>query len=96
MLRGHQLYGLEVASVGSLELAHVDPIVEALLLDELFVGPPFDDLAVVDDQDHIGPADGAEPVGDDEAGPPPHEPPEGLLNLYLCARVDAARGLVQD
>ncbi len=96
MLSGHQPYGLKVVAVGSLELAHVDPVVESPLLEELLVSPLLDDLAVVDDQDHVGPADGAESVGYDEAGPPTHEPPEGLLNLYFRARVDAARGLVQD
>jgi hypothetical protein len=42
------------------------------------VGAAFDDLVVADDENLVGAADGAEPMGDDEAGAIGHETFEGV------------------
>ena len=51
-----------------LVLAHVEVVVKASGGEEGFVGAAFDDPAVVDDEELIGLADGAQAVGDDEGG----------------------------
>ncbi len=56
----------------------------------------LDDPTVVDHQDLIRVADGAQAVRDHEARPALHEAKHGLLDVQLRARVHAAGGLVQD
>ncbi len=56
----------------------------------------LDHFTMVDDQDLVGVADSAQPVGDDEAGAARHQTQHGCLDLFLRARVDAAGHLVQD
>ena len=54
------------------------------------------DLPVPEDQDHVGVHDGAQPVGNDKGGPPPHELVHGLLDQDLGAGVHIGGGLVQN
>ena len=56
----------------------------------------FHDLAVVEHQHLVGVADGAQPVGDDEAGAALPAALQGRLDQPLGARVHAGRGFVQD
>ena len=71
-------------------------MVEAALVEEGLVRALLDDLAVVDDDDVVRVADGAQAVGDDKGGAAFHQAQEALLNARLGARVDAAGGLVED
>ena len=48
------------------------------------------------DQDQVRVPDGAQPVGDDDAGPALEQGREGRLDDRLGARVYVARRLVQD
>ena len=57
----------------ALELAHVELVVDPLLLEQLVVGSALDDTAAVDDQHLIGVANRAQSVGDDEARSTLHE-----------------------
>ena len=80
----------------SLELAHIEVVIEALLGKQLVVCPPFVDLTVVDHQDLVCLADGAQAVGDDKAGPSLHQAQHRFLDVLFSARVYAARRFVQD
>ena len=62
----------------------------------MFVAASFGDLAVLDHYDLVGVTDGAEAVGDDEAGAAGHERGERLLDQSLVLRVEVAGGLVED
>ena len=70
--------------------------VEAVLRHEFIVGAALDDAALAQDEDLAGPADGAEAVGDDEAGAVGHEAVEGFLNEPLGGGVHAGGGFVED
>ena len=78
------------------KLAGVEVVIEALAGQQRFVGAVLDDLAVVNDQNLVGVADGAQAVGDDETGPAGHQAQHGLLDLFLGAGIDAAGRFVQD
>ena len=54
------------------------------------------DPALVQHQDLVGVAHGADALGDDKAGAPFHQPVERLLDLVLGDGVDAAGRVVQD
>ena len=54
--------------MGVLDLGAEEAGVAAARIDEIIVAPLFDDSALVEDDDEVGVADGAEAVGDDEAG----------------------------
>ena len=56
----------------------------------------LDHLAVLEHDDHVGPADGREPVGDDERRPVAQERLEGVLDARLGRDVDRRRRLVED
>ena len=56
----------------------------------------LDDVAVADDQDQIGVANSAQPVGDDEAGLALHQLVHGFLDEHFSAGVDRAGGLIQN
>src|SRR6185369_384524 len=64
--------------------------------EQLGVGAPLDDAAVVNDDDQVGVADGAEAMGDDEAGAPTHEGAEGLLDEVLALGVEVAGCLIEN
>ena len=60
------------------------------------MGALLDQLTVVDHQNLVGFADGAEAVGDDKAGASMHQPQHGLLDVLLGTGIDAAGGFVED
>src|SRR5690606_29352697 len=72
------------------------PGVEAAGLQQAFVGAVLHDAAAVDDEDPVGVADGAEPVGDDEAGPPLHQPLQRLLDEAFALDIECARRLIEN
>ena len=60
------------------------------------MGALFDDVAVVEDDDTVGIADGAETVGDDEGCTALHQRVHTTLYEPLRTGVDARCGLVED
>ena len=56
----------------------------------------FDDFTVVANHYQVGVTDGAETVGDDEAGAYFHQCEQGLLDTRLGAGIDAAGSLIQN
>ena len=55
-------------------LVGVELVIPPFLRHEVIVLPAFHDLPLFDDQDLVGPADGAETVGDDEGRPVLQQP----------------------
>jgi len=80
----------------SLELAEIEFMVEPASLDQFPMRPLLDDPAVVDHQELVGIADGAQAMGDHEAGPARHEAEQSLVDAGFGACIDAAGGLVED
>src|SRR5689334_20964350 len=64
--------------------------------EKLGMGAALHDAPFLEHEDPVGVADRAEPVGDDETSPRPHEPFQRLLHDGFALRVERARGLVQD
>ncbi len=58
------------------------------------MGALFVDLALFDDEDLVGAADGAEAVGDDEGGAVLHQALEGLLDEFFGGGINAGGGFV--
>jgi hypothetical protein len=69
-------------------LAGVEVVVAAAELVEGLVGSSFDDVALLDDEDLVGAANGGEAVGDDEGGPALHEVAEAVLDHGLGLGVE--------
>ena len=57
---------------------------------------PFYDPAAVDDQDLVSRKDGAQPVRDNNTGPPCHHTLKGILNKRFRFAVQAAGGFIQN
>ncbi len=74
----------------------VQPGVFAVGGEQGAVGAAFEDAAVVDDQDAVGPQDRAEPMRDDERGAAFEQLFERALHELLGGRVDGAGGFVQE
>ena len=74
----------------------VEPVIQALLGQQLLVAAPLHDPALFQDHDGVGVADGGEPVGDDEHRPACHQLVHALFDQSLGAGVDGAGGLIQD
>ena len=74
----------------------VQPVVEALLADQLLVVALLDDGAVLDHQNGVGVLDGGKSVGNDKAGLVLHQCRHGVLNLDLRAGVHVGGGFVQN
>ena len=64
--------------------------------EQFVVGAALDDLAVVQDEDLVGVADGGEPVRDGDRGASCRHGVDGFLDGLLGLRVEGARGLVED
>jgi hypothetical protein len=64
-------------------------------VDKLMKRPSFDDLAVVEDVDHVGVFDSRLAVGYCEGGPSPTHKLQRLLYLIFSRAVQGARGFVQ-
>lgn len=92
--RGCRGQGLERGRAFELHSQEIG--VAAAVGHELVVGAGFDDAAVFDHGDEVGVADGAEAVGDDEAGAAGHETREAPLDEALGLGVEVAGGLVED
>ena len=68
----------------------------AVLGEQLALGAALDDLAVLDDEDLVGAADGREAVRDDDRRAAVQQPVERLLDQDLGRPVDVRRRLVED
>src|SRR3954453_97991 len=55
----------------------------------------FDAASGLEHHNAVGASDGAQPVGDDQRGPPGQQPREAALDAGLRGDVDARRGLVE-
>src|SRR5512138_617277 len=80
----------------SLELAHVQVVIETFLLQQSLMGAALDDLTVADDQHLVGIADGGEAMSDHKAGTSFHQAKQGFLQVPLSACVHVAGGFVED
>ena len=69
--------------------------VVARLLQQVGGGARLDQLSPIQHQHPIGPAEGAEAMGDDERGPPFHRPVERFENLLLGLGVDRGGGVIE-
>ena len=63
--------------------------------DQFVMGAAFDDFPLVEYEDAVGVADGAEAVGDHEAGAAGHEALEGFVDEALAFGVEGGSGLVE-
>ena len=67
----------------------------AARLEQALVRALLDDLAVVDDQNHVGLTDRRKPVRDDERGRALHQRVRRLLNQHFGFRIHGAGRLVE-
>src|SRR4051794_13909422 len=93
---GGVVVGGWAGAVGGVVLVVVEAGVEVGGLEELVVVAGFGDVAVLEDDDLVGVADGGEAVGDDEGGAAGHEVVEGVEEESLAFAVEGAGGFVQD
>ena len=77
-------------------LAVVEVAVTAVEVVEVLVGSAFYDLALFDDEDLIGAANGGETMGDDEGGAALHEEVEAVLDEGFGFGVEGAGGFVEN
>ena len=63
--------------------------------DQRCVGPGFDDVAVLQNDNPIGAAHSGEPVGDDNGGPPFHQRFQSLLHGALAFGIKGAGRLIE-
>ena len=78
------------------ELAHIQIMIHTASGQQFAVRAPLHDAVILDDQQLIGVADGAQPVGNDEAGTALQQFLQCGLDQPLGARVHARRGLIED
>src|SRR6266566_8561689 len=78
------------------ELMSVEIVVVAPLADQVAVRAGFNDLTVFDDQNPVGGADRAQPMGDDEGNAILQNALDGALDVALGLRVNGAGGFVHD
>ena len=71
-------------------------MIEAFFGQQLIVRAFFHDLALIDHHHRICIADGAQAVGNDEAGAPLHQLEQGFLNARFGAGIHAACRLIQN
>jgi len=79
-----------------LELGVVEARVGPIPGEKLVVRAPLHHVALLEDEDDVGAADGREAMRDDEARTTAHELVHGALDELLRAGVDIGRGLVED
>lgn len=68
----------------------------AFFADEGGMFAVFDDFAFAEDDDAVEGGDGAEAVGDDDAGAVFHEVFEGVLDEFFGFGVEGGSGFVED
>ena len=78
------------------QIPSIQLIILALLLDELVMGAPLDDAALLHDHDAVGVAHRGQAVGDDKGGAPGHQGVHAVLHQPLGAGIDGGGGLVQN
>ena len=69
--------------------------IQAFLRQQFGVRAALDDLPAIHHQDQVGRQDGAQAVGDDDAGAPGHDALQRLLDQRLRFAVQVAGGFVQ-
>lgn len=77
-------------------MAGVEVVVLATQRQQLVVCAALDDTPLLEHDDAVGVAHGAQAVGDDKGGAPAHERVHASLHQPLGVGVDARRGLVED
>ena len=91
---GHCFYETTFVRAG-VELGAVELGVDAVAGHQLVVGAVFGDDAAGEDDDLVGVADGAEPMGDGDDGLAFHELFEGVDDEFLGFAVEGGGGLVE-
>ena len=71
-------------------------VIKALERDQFVVSSLLDYAMVVDHQHQVGLANRTQSVGDHKGGAPFQQMQHRILNIYLGARVNAARRLIQN
>ena len=79
-----------------LELAHVQTMIKPAPIQKLLMRALFDNLSVVDDDDVVRIADGAQSVRDHKRSPPLHQAQQRFLDARFGARVNTAGGFIQN
>src|SRR5579859_506725 len=92
--RSHQTYHIGTSFYMRDELP-IEVRVFPVLCHQVPVRPTFDDVALLDDQDHVGAHDRAEPVGDDESGTAFEQFFERALDDLFGGGVDGAGGFIE-
>ncbi len=77
-------------------LPGVEVVIAAAEGEQLLVAAALDDLPLLQHQDRVRPADGRQPVGDDEGRPPLHQLGQPFLDQRLALAVERRGRLVQD
>ena len=70
--------------------------IDAVVGDQFVMGSTFDDFPVIEYDDQISVADGAEAMRDDKCCPAVEKNLQSILQTQFCGAVDAAGGLVQN
>ena len=78
------------------EVSGIQLIIFPLLGDQIVVGSPLDDPALLHDHDTVGILDCGKPVGDDKGGASLHQGVHAGLHQLLGAGVNGGRRFVQD
>ena len=78
------------------KLAEIKVMVKTLRVKQLCMRTALDNLSLIDDQNLIGFPDGAQPVGNDKAGPSFHQPQHGFLDVLLRTGIHTARRFIED
>ena len=77
------------------ELSFIKLCIQAFSGYQFGMRTAFDDLTAVDDQDQVGCQDGAEAMGDNDAGALSHDALQGFLDELFRFAVQAAGGFIQ-
>ena len=64
--------------------------------DQVIMGAPFDDAAVIEHHDAVRIHDGGQPVGDHKGSPALHQSIHTFLHQGFCTGVDGGGGFIQD
>ena len=74
----------------------IELVVGAFFCDQIIVGAPFDDAAVIQHHNAVGIFDGGEAVGDDEHGAACHQLIHTILHQFFGTGIDGGSGFVQN